>query len=59
VNNTIQNVIAILNSHNTSILNIQKGMLLARVQRAGLLGDVDAQRFLMLCEMDLATATSH
>jgi hypothetical protein len=59
MNIPIQNVIAILNSHNAAILSVQKWMLLARVQRAAKLGDVHAQRFVALCEYNVQTATKH
>jgi hypothetical protein len=55
----IQNVIAVLNSNNPNILSVQKWMLLARVQRAAKLGDVDAQRFVNLCEMDYRVLIRH
>jgi hypothetical protein len=58
-NSTIQNIIAVLNSHNPNILSIQKFMLLARVQRAAKLGDTDAQRYVALCELNAATCTKH
>ena len=32
-------------------------MLLARIQRAAKLGDVDAQRYVALCELNVTTAT--
>jgi hypothetical protein len=56
---TIQNVINVLNSQNPNILSIQKFMLLARVQRAAKLGDVDAQHFVTLCELNVEIATRH
>jgi len=55
----VQNIIAILNSNNPNILSVQKFMLLARIQRAAKLGDVDAQRFVQLCELNVHTATRH
>ena len=56
---TIQNVIAILNSHNLNILAAQKFMLLAKIQRAAKLGDADARRFVKLCELNTEIATRH
>jgi len=58
-NSAIQSVIAVLNSNNPAILSVQKWMLLARIQRAAKLGDVDAQRFVTLCELNVAAATKH
>ena len=58
-NSTIQNVINVLNSQNPDMLSVQKFMLLARVQRAAKLGDVDAQRFVALCELNVSTAVMH
>jgi hypothetical protein len=57
--NSIQNAIAVLNSNNPNVLAVQKWMLLARVQRAAKLGDVDAQRFVELCEVNFTSATRH
>jgi len=59
MNSTIQNIIAVLNSHNPNVLSIQKFMLMARVQRAAKLGDVDAQRYVALCQLDVTTSTKH
>jgi len=59
MNNTIQNVINVLNSNNPNILALQKFMLLARIQRAAKLGDADAQRFVALCELNVNTTTKH
>lgn len=56
---TVQNIIAILNCNNPAVLSVQKWMLLARVQRAAKLGDVDAQRFVELCGLNITTATKH
>jgi len=58
-NSVIQNVIAVLNSNNPNILSVQKFMLLARIQRAAKLGDLDAQRYVALCELNITTATRH
>jgi hypothetical protein len=49
---TVQNIIKFLNSGNPNIRAVQKFMLMARVQHAAKLGDVDAQRFVQLCELD-------
>jgi len=49
----IQHAIALLNSHNSAILNVQKWMLMARIRRAARLGDVDAQRFVQRCELNV------
>jgi len=57
MNDTVQNVIAILNSNSSSILAVQKWMLMARVQLAAKSGDVDAQRYVALCELDVEAAT--
>jgi len=54
---TVQSIINILNSCNPAILSVQKWMLMARVQRAAKMGDVDAQRFVRLCELNVETAT--
>jgi len=59
MNSSVQNVIAILNSNNPNILAVQKFMLLARLQRAAKLGDTDAQRFVLLCELNIYEATKH
>ena len=53
---TIQNVIAILNSHNLNILAAQKFMLLAKIQRAAKLGD---GRVVKLRELNTEIATRH
>jgi hypothetical protein len=57
--NPIQNAIAVLNSNNPAILSVQKWMLLARVHRAARLGDVHAQRFVQLCELNVFEASRH
>jgi hypothetical protein len=56
---TIQDIIAVLSSSNPNILSIQKFILMARIQRAAKLGDVDAQGFVALCELDVTAATMH
>jgi hypothetical protein len=43
-NNAIQNVINVLNAHSSNLLVVQKIKLLARIQRAAKVGDLDAQR---------------
>jgi hypothetical protein len=58
-NSVVQNIIAVLNSGNPNILAVQKWMLMARLQRAAKLGDVDAQRFVALCELNVTIATRH
>ncbi len=52
-------MITVLNANPPSLLAVQKWMLLARVQRAAKLGDVDAQRFVQLCEVKIEIATKH
>jgi hypothetical protein len=59
MSSTIQNVINVLNSRNPNILTIQKFMLMARVQRAAKLGDVDAQRYIELYELDIETTANN
>jgi hypothetical protein len=56
VSSTIQAVINLLNSR-PDLPTVQRFMLMARVQRAAKLGDVNAQRFVTLCELDISTST--
>ncbi len=58
-NSTVQNIINVLNSGNPNILSVQKFMLMARVQRAAKLGDVDAQRYVQLCDLNIYETTIH
>ena len=58
-NSAVQNIICVLNSRNPNILSVQKLMLIARIQRAAKLGDIDAQRYVALCELNITTATKH
>ena len=55
----IQNVIAVLNANPPNLLLVQRWMFLARVQRAAKLGDVDAQRYMQLCELDTQRIFRH
>jgi hypothetical protein len=55
--NPIQNVINVLNTHCPNMLVVQKFMLLARIQRAAKLGDVDARHYVELCELNIEAAT--
>jgi hypothetical protein len=56
---TIQNVIEVLNSHSPNILAVQKWMLMAQVQRAAKLGNVDAKRFVQLCDFNVLAASKN
>jgi hypothetical protein len=56
---TIQSAINLLNSPPPQMLVIQNSMLLAHVQRAAKLGDIDAQRFVELCELNVEISTKH
>jgi hypothetical protein len=56
---SIRSAIALLNSNSPTLLSVQKWMLMARVQRAAKLGDANAQRFVMLSELNTEMATTH
>ena len=57
--NSIRNAIDVVNSHCPNILAIQKWMLLARIQRAAKLGDVDAQRYMILARIPNTPLSGH
>lgn len=55
----VQNIIAVLNTNSPNILMIQRAMLIAQVGRAAKHGDVTAQRYIALCNLNTTSATKH
>lgn len=58
-NSPIQSAINLLNSPPPQMLAVQKWMLLAHVHRAATLGDIDAQRYVALCDLNVEISKKH
>ena len=56
----VTEAIALLNRTVPNCLTgVQRFMLMARIQRAAKLGDMDAQRFVALCDLNITISTRH
>lgn len=59
MNQTIEDVIALLNNRAIYLPSVQVFMLMARVQRAAELGNIHAQRYVRLCELNVNATAMH